>query len=316
MDKLTCMRIFTLIATKKSFKGVAEQLGLAPSVISKHLNALEKDLGVKLIERTTRTAKITEMGDFYLSKCIAILDEIDDIEITIANESGQLKGPLTISAPPGFAHRHIAPHLPLFFEAHPSIQLNLITSRTDSDYLLSNSDLQIKISETATNEGFNMCILAPNRRTLVAAPGYLEAAGTPTNVSELAYHKIITLERGHHNNDWHFKDENGQIQTYKAHGHLRLDSGDTILRATLNNGGLSMLPTYIVGRHIASGALLPLLEALVDEHTPVHAIWRVKNHRTPKIDAFLDFLKTIYGDLPYWDELTTDNQAAALRASK
>ena len=102
MDKLTGMRVFTQIATMRSFKKAGERLGMAPSVVSKHLSALETELGVQLIERTTRTARLTEMGELYLSKCRSILDEIDDIETTLVKETGRLKGPLNISAPPGF----------------------------------------------------------------------------------------------------------------------------------------------------------------------------------------------------------------------
>jgi len=77
-----------------------------------------------------------------------------------------------------------------------------------------------------------------------------------------------------------------------------------------------MLPTYIVGRHITSGALMPGLETMVDERTPIHAVWRQKNHRLPKIEAFLAFLRQLYGDTPYWDIVTAENKKAATRASK
>lgn len=316
MDKLTSMRIFTEIARLRSFKGAAEQLSLAPSVISKHLTALEAELGVKLIERTTRKARLTELGELYLTRCTAILDDIDDIETTMVKETGLLKGPLHISAPPGFAHRHIAPHLPVFCTAFPNINVNLVTSGTESDYMLSHIDLHIKISETRANEGFAMKILAANRRKLVASPDYLKQMGTPHAVSDLPAHKLVSVEHNLESNDWHFREAENKLTTFKARGYLRLDSGDAILRCVLNNGGLAMLPTYIVGRHISSGALVAVLDTQVDERTPVHAIWRQKNHRLPKIDAFLGFLRSIYGDMPYWDEVTKSNQDAARRASK
>ena len=103
-------------------------------------------------------------------------------------------------------------------------------------------------------------------------------------------------------------DSNQNISTFKARGYLRLDSGDAILRCVLNDGELAMLPTYIVGRHITSGALMPVLETMVDERTPIHAVWRQKNHRLPKIEAFPDFLRQLYGDTPYWDIVTIENK--------
>ena len=316
MDKLTAMRVFTQIATLRSFKKAGERLSLAPSVISNHLSALEAELGVQLIERTTRTARLTEMGELYLSKCRNILEEIDDIETTLVKETGRLKGPLNISAPPGFAHRHIAPHLPVFCAAHPDVNLNLISVHNENSQLLPQVDLDIRISETRVHEGHGIQILAGNHRQLVGTPHYLSRFGQPKTVADLAAHKLVTVENGMDSIDWHFKDSDQNISTFKARGYLRLDSGDAILRCVLNDGGLAMLPTYIVGRHITSGALMPVLETMVDERTPIHAVWRQKNHRLPKIEAFLAFLHQLYGDTPYWDMVTPGNKKAAARASK
>lgn len=315
MDQLTAMRLFTLIAKNRSFKLAAEDMGVAPSVVSKHLLALEKHLGTKLLSRTTRSVDLTEMGELYLAKCYSILKDIDDIEAVISSETGQLRGVLHVNAPPGFAHRHIAPHLALFFELYPDIHLDLMTAGNDSDKLQSQVDIQIRVAETRQQDSAVMQILASNKRKLVASPAYLDRMGIPEQVNDLNKHKLITLETGHQNNDWHFRLDEAEVETFRAHGNLCLDSGDAILRTILNDGGLSMLPTYIAGRHIASGALVPVLDAMVDERTPIHALWREQNHRAPKIKVFLEFLTSIYGTVPYWDQQTEDNQAAALRAS-
>ena len=105
------------------------------------------------------------------------------------------------------------------------------------------------------------------------------------------------------------------MKAFRTHGNFCLDSGDPIPKTVLNGGGLSMMSTYIVGRHITSGSLVPVLEAMVDERTPIHALWRKQNHRIPKIEAFIEFLTEIFGAVPYWDNQTDENRAAALRAS-
>jgi DNA-binding transcriptional LysR family regulator len=186
----------------------------------------------------------------------------------------------------------------------------------ENSQLLPRVDLDIRISETRVHEGHGIQILAGNRRQLVGTPLYLSRFGQPKTVTDLAAHKLVTVENGMDSIDWHFRDNNQNISTFKARGYLRLDSGDAILRCVLNDGGLAMLPTYIVGRHITSGALMPVLETMVDERTPIHAVWRQKNHRLPKIEAFLAFLRQLYGDTPYWDIVTAENKKAATRASK
>ena len=316
MDQLNSMRMFVSIADKKSFKGAAEEMELSPSVITKHLSALEKHLGVSLLERTTRQVKLTEIGQSYLVKCRHIIDEIDSFEASLTNRTGQLKGVLKVNAPPGFGHRHIAPHLPLFLNENEGMIIDITTANNDSNSVLFDVDLHIKISETHIPSGCEMAVLAPNRRKLVASPAYIEKMGMPATLADLDSHHLVTLDPAHHNNDWHFKTEENHIETYRAHGMVRMDNGDGLLRTALNDGGLAMLPTYIVGRHIQSGALVSVLEAQVDESTPVHAIWRRSNHRWPRISAFITYLRAIYGNLPYWDDENAANSPAALRASK
>ena len=151
---------------------------------------------------------------------------------------------------------------------------------------------------------------------LTASPDYLAAHGVPETVEELNDHQLITLDYGHRANDWHFRTDTGALETFKADGNMRLDNGDALLRTALNGGGLCMLPSYIAGRHIASGALMTVMDASIDEHTPLHALWRENNYRLPKIHAFLDFLNEIFGETPYWDVQTDDNKEAFERASK
>ena len=103
------MRIFTVIAKNRFFKAAAAEMGVAPSVVSKHLSSLESHLGTQLVRRTSRSVELTELGDLYLAKCRSILKDVDDLEAVISPETGQLKCALQVNAPLCFAHRHIAP---------------------------------------------------------------------------------------------------------------------------------------------------------------------------------------------------------------
>ena len=158
-----------------------------------------------------------------------------------------------------------------------------MTAENDSENTLSKVDIQIRVAKTSHQENVMMQILAPNRRKLVASPAYLKYKGTPEQESDLNKHSLITLESGNQYNDCHLRLKETTMEIFRAHGNLCLDSGDAILRTVLNLGGLSMVSTYIDGRHITSGALVPVLEAMVYERTPIHALWQKQNHRIPKI---------------------------------
>ncbi len=176
------------------------------------------------------------------------MKDVNDIEAIISSEPGQLKGALHVNAPPGFAHRHIAPHLPLFANCYPDIHLDIMTTENDSEKTLNKVDIQIKVAETRQQDNVMMQILAPNRRKLVASPAYLKDKGTPEQVNDLSKYKLITLETGHHNNDWHFRFDAKEMEIFRAHGNLCLESGDAILRTILNSYAANLYcwpPHYI-----------------------------------------------------------------------
>ena len=313
MDQLTAMRVFHAIVTHGSFRTAAEQLSMAPSVVSKHLASLENHLGALLIERTTRTLKLTEVGQNYLEKCQRILNEIDEAEAEITPATHQIRGVLRVQCAAGFAHRHIAPHLPKFKRKHRRLTIDLLASDRPHDRN-SDIDVSIEIAEPTHVAGLEYRHLAPNRRRLVASPHYLELFSIPQEPSELNRHQLITHSAGHYANEWHFHNPDGSKYTFRANGQMRFDNGDTMMRAALNDGGLAMLPSYIVSSRLQVGLLTSVMEDLIEEDVPIIAVFNSNSYRRPKIEAFLDFIIAEFGEVPYWEKEAADSDAA-LRAS-
>ena len=315
MDLLTSMRVFTHIANQQSFRGAADSLNMTPSAISKHLAALETHLGSTLIERTTRRVTVTEVGENYLTRCRHILSEIDEAEMEVSDANDQVRGILKVSAPPAFAHRHIAPHLPDFLAEYPQLSVDLIT--TDHSVLPTHTiiDLHIRLSEMTESLELENVKLAPNRRRLVASQSYLKRYGMPQTQADLRKHKLVTLEYGHPHNDWHFTNDSGGVDTFRASGTIRIDSGDALLRTILNDGGIGMLPNYVTGKHIHMGDLVPVMDDLVREDEPIHATYRLANHRRQRIELFVTYLANLYGAHPYWESEDGTSEAAK-RAAK
>ena len=313
MDQLTSMRVFNAIVTYDSFRLAADHLNMAPSVVSKHLSSLENHLGALLIERTTRTLKLTEVGQNYLEKCQQILNEIDEAEAEISSATHQIRGMLRVQCAAGFAHRHIAPHLPKFKRKHRHLTVELLASDRPHDRN-SDVDVSIEIAEPGNVTGLEYRQLAPNRRRLVASPHYLELFSVPQEPAELNRHQLITHSTGHYSNEWHFHNKDGSKFTFRANGQMRFDNGDTMMRAALNDGGLAMLPSYIVSSRLQVGLLVSVMEDLIEEDVPIIAVFNANSYRKPKIEAFLDFLISEFGEVPYWEKEAADGDAA-LRAS-
>jgi DNA-binding transcriptional LysR family regulator len=175
-------------------------------------------------------------------------------------------------------------------------------------------DVCIRISPHSDHDKLVYTELAANSRQLIATPDYLATYGAPEKPADLNAHRLITQTTRSNSNYWHFRDGSG-THTIHARGHLLMDSGDAMLRAVLNHGGIAMLPTYMTARHIRSGALVTILDSLVMEDYPIHAVTVPGRHAIPKIEVFLEFLQSLYGDTPYWDALDEPPTAAALRAS-
>jgi len=314
VDQIASMRIFIAVAESGALNGAARQLDISPSAVSKHIAALENKLGAQLLNRTTRQVALTEVGASYLQSCRLIIDELDKANSEVRAASGSVQGVLHVGAPPGFAHRHVAPHLPIFVEQFPYLSVELQSAESDTDMIESGFDLCIRISPHSDHDKLVYTELAPNSRQLLATPDYLAAHGAPEKPADLNRHLLITQTATSSSNYWHFKDGSG-IQTIHARGHLLMDSGDAMLRAVLNNGGIAMLPTYMTARHIRSGSLVTILDSLVMEDYPIHAVTLPSRHSVPKIEVFLKFLQSLYGNVPYWDALDGPPSDAALRAS-
>jgi DNA-binding transcriptional LysR family regulator len=308
------MRIFIAVADTGALNSAARRLEVSPSAVSKHIAALENKLGAQLLTRTTRQVALTEVGITYLESCQRIITELDKADSAANSASGSVQGVLHVGAPPGFAHRHVAPHLPIFLEEYPHLSVELQSTEADQDMIDAGFDLCIRISPHSDHDKLVYTELAPNSRRLLATPDYLAAHGAPLKPADLSGHRLITQTANSSANYWHFKDGNSH-QTIHARGHLMMDSGDAMLRAVLNNGGIAMLPTYMTARHIRSGSLVTILDSLVMEDYPIHAVTLPNRHSIPKIEVFLQFLQSLYGDVPYWDALDAPPSAAALRAT-
>lgn len=315
MDKLAAMRVFALVAEHHSLAAAARQLDISPSAVSKHVAALENELGAQLLIRTTRKVALSEVGAAYLTRCRQILADIDSSEDIVRNTIGTVQGLLRIEAPPGFAHRHIAPHLPVFTGQYPHISVELIATDRPKHLVDAAIDVSIRIVPLADLDGLAYTELAPNHRQLVATQTYLDRWGVPATHSDLSAHKLVTQQHDNRGNLWHFKTETGETKTFKARGDIIMNNGDATLRAVLNHGGIAMLPSYIAGRHLREGKLVPVLDALLMEDYPIHAVTSPAQHQQPKIDAFLSFLKDLYGPEPYWLDRSATPSEAALRAS-
>ena len=314
MDLISMMRVFVTVADKGSMASAGRDLNLSPSVMSKNLSALEDRLGARLLTRTTRSVSLTEVGHAYLDRARRIIGDVDEAEAAVSSVTNAPRGHLRITAPSTFSYRHISPHLPIFREMYPDVEVEMIISDNELNLVENNIDLAIRIALMRDSSLISRK-LASNPRAMVASPDYLKKKGKPIHPDDLIKHDIISFQLGSPYNEWHFFVDN-KPKIFTAKGMLQLNHGDAILRSCINNGGICMLSRFVVGRHIAAGTLTSLLENFLQEDIPIYAVYPSGKHLSPKVRAFLDFLVKTYGSIPYWDEHGDHKSKAAIRASK
>ncbi len=292
------MRIFARVAAIQNLSAVGAELGLTPGTISKRLQALEDDLGVRLFDRTTRSIHITDEGRIFLEHVERILRNIDEAKAAVGDKVARPKGHLHVSAPASLAQLYIAPAICTFLRRYPEISVRIDLS--DRIVNLHDQGYDVAIRTGALSDSALIAKrLAPDRHVVVAAPSYLEEHGTPETPEALADHDCLIL-----GDAWQWSFSKGFEQfSVRVGGPLRSNSGDLLRLAAIEGQGIIRSSELRVRRDIEAGALVRLLPDY--EVTARAAIWAVypsAKHVLPKLRVFLDFLAEWFREVAVAEE--------------
>jgi DNA-binding transcriptional LysR family regulator len=298
MLKLDDIASFVAVAEAGSISEAARRLRLSKSVVSERLAGIERSLGAPLVHRTTRKLSLTEDGAAFLERATRILREVEEATADMTERRGSLSGPLRISAPVTFGRMHLGPALFPFLARHPKLEMTLELDDRRVDAAAGGFDAVIRHGPIEDSR-LVVWRLAPSRRLLVASPEYLARAGVPTSIEELQNHRgIFYMNRGVA--DWRFHGPGGAVNV-RAHIALRVNNGDMSRDASVAGLGVALLPTFIAGAAIKSGALraIDVGMAAAEEHIVLaHPEGR---RSSAKLRAFADWLREAIGEPPYWD---------------
>ncbi len=297
MHNLADMDIFARIVTAGSMSAAARELGFSPAVISKRMKRLEERLGTRLLHRTTRQIAMTEAGQGFYERVVAILASAEEAEAWVARRSSVARGVLRVSAPTSFGRLHIAPHLRAFLDSHPDLTVELVLSDAFVDIVGEGFDLAIRIADLQ-DSSLVARRLAPNHRVLCASPVYLAAHGTPETVADLARHRLLA----HNADQWRLEGPAGPT-TVRIDSPLKTNSSEVVREAVIAGVGVALRSTWDVGPELRSGALLRLLPGHGgSRRVAIHAVYPSRRHLAQKVRVFIDALAELYGPTPPWDE--------------
>lgn len=307
MGSLTDMEIFARVVTAGSMSAAGREMGLSPAVVSKRIRRLEERLGARLLQRTTRQIALTEEGQGFYERVVAILASIEEAESFVSRRNSKPRGTLRVSAPTSFGRMHIAPHLGLFLSRYPDLNLSLVLSDDFVDIVGEGYDLAIRIAELE-NSSLIARRLAPNRRVICATQSYLQRYGVPATLDDLTRHNCLyTMQQ----EVWRLEGQEGPI-SIRVNGNLQTNSSEVVRESLLAGLGIALRSTWDVGPQLNDGSLVAVLpEFSSSDRVAVHAVYPSRRFLPVKVRAFIDYLAELYGSEPYWDRGLNVDEARA-----
>jgi DNA-binding transcriptional LysR family regulator len=283
------LKTFATVIDCGSITAAAEQLGLTPSAVSRALSKLEEKLGTTLLNRTTRRMKLTEEGEFFLENARHILEQMDALEERLALRQQSPAGRLRINAASPFMLHAVVPHIGAFRERYPDIELQLNTNDLNIDLLEQSTDIAIRIGHLA-DSSLHARPLGSSRLNLLAAPGYLERHGAPSNLEELLGHSLLGFTQPEALNVWPIRHAGGD--TLAITPSLSASSGETLRQLAIGGQGIACLASFMTCDDISAGRLVRVLPEMTSERRqPIHAVYYRNSQLALRIQCFLDFIQ-------------------------
>lgn len=300
LDRVTGMRVFVRAASAGSLSAAARQLEMSPAMATKHLDALERRLGLRLFQRSTRRLSLTDAGSQYLEACQRILAELDEAEAALVSQRVEASGLLRMNVPLSFGNRFIAPLLPAFARRHPAVRVELGLTDSQVDLIEDRWDLAVRIGRLADSP-LQARRLGDCPMRVCAAPSYLDRHGVPRRVAELSQHNCLgyTLSSWGGSREWAFGRDGGV--RVAVSGDLAANNGEALVAAAVGGQGLIYQPLFIVADALRRGELMALeLDHPTHPLGGIHALYP-PDHRPPaKVRAMLDYLVESFSASPPW----------------
>lgn len=293
MDLVSGMSMFRRVVEAESFSAVARETGVSQPTISKHISALEKHLGVKLLNRSTRHLALTEAGNEYYQHCTRILDELAEAEASVGKQQNELTGSLRINVPVSFGRLEILPLLWSFMKAYPAINLDIVMDDHYVDLVKEGIDLAIRVGPL-----FDSSLVARKlgnyKRLTVASQAYLDEFGEPKTLEDLKQHSCIVFTLLTTGNKWQYF-EKGELKKVRVKGRISTSSPDTMREAALQGFGIAVAPTWLVQDSVDDGSLKAILTDYMPTPMELNAIYPERHYVPAKVHALIDHLRENIG---------------------
>ena len=287
-----------------SYTQAAVHLQLSRSAIGKSVVRLEERLGVRLLNRTTRSLSLTEEGRILFDYCCQILDDLSEVDNVMATRRIQPTGTLKITAPHSFGHKYILPILNSFLKKWSGLKADISFTDRFVDIIDEGFDIGIRIGEPKDDSRILTRTIAWQKMQTCVSPQYVQLNGYPQTPEDLTKFDTIFFNGNRGQRNWEFKTEAG-IYVFEGPRKMNIDSSDAILASAISSFGIIQLPTYLTQDAIRNQLLIPILSEFSVDPEPIRIIYPSKKHLSPRVRLFIDFIVELWGDRLPWEEIET-----------
>ena len=287
MDRLAAINVFVAIAEAGSLSAAGRRLGMPLSTVSRHLAALEDEVGVRLITRTTRGLMLTEPGRHYLESCRRIVAELEAAELRLAGEHGEPQGELAVTAPVVFGRLHVLPVIVEFLGTFPRVTARLLLVDRTVDLIEEGLDVSVRIG-ALRDSSLIATRVGSIRHITCASPAYLASRGRPSLPQELRNHDCISFTALSPVERWRFAGPKTQQQV-NLRPRLTVNTAEAAIDAAVAGLGITRVLSYQVARPVADGSLRMILENFEPEEMPVSILHREDRLPQAKVESFVAF---------------------------
>jgi DNA-binding transcriptional LysR family regulator len=302
MDRVGDLSLFLRVLDLGSISAAARSLDLSVAVASQRLKRLERELGVRLLHRTTRHLHATPEGAALAEQGRALVEDLEALTDGLRQSATEVSGTLRVTLPASFGRQYISPLLPEFLARHPRVKLSVNLNDQMLDLVGSGFDLGIRVGALG-DSGLVARQLAVNRRVLCATPDYLRKHGTPRTPADLAKHDCLLLVGSQGRQDvWRFTDRKGREIVQRVQGRFESNQGELLRDAVMAGIGIALHSVWHVHEQLRSGQLQVLLPQYPIAATGIHAVMPQRRLVPPRVRAFVDFLAERLGEHPPWEQ--------------
>lgn len=300
MDRFRSLEIFAATAERLNFASAARDLKMTRAMVSKHIGDLEERLGVRLFNRTTRRASLTEAGRALALRAASVIEALNETEDAVRDLHTVLRGKLRVNAPVTFGAQQLAPLIARFLGENPGVDVELTLNDRTVDLIEEGFDVVIRIGVPA-DSSLIVRRLAPARLMIAGSPAYLKAAGLPKVPQDLKRHNCLGYSYWSLRDEWHLTTPDGRVERVKVKGSLTANNGDALRAAAIEGVGLIQVPTFSLCEDVRRGRLVPVLTDYPIRELTVHALYAPGAAPNAKLRAFIDLLAKAWAGVPPWE---------------